>query len=183
METKKILIPIVALLVGLALGFAFGYPAGQQQAKQLAEAELQQLREIVEEFWPVEPEMFSVGGQILEVKASSLLVETLSVHPLEELPTVREILAADDTVIVKRTEKDPEIYEREMEEYMRLEEKIMSQAEAGIEPEDWPEFPEYYLETEISLNQIEPGNRIRAEAGQDIKWAENFTAAKITVEF
>ncbi len=183
METKKILIPIVALLVGLVLGFAFGYPAGQQQAKQLAEAELQQLREIVEEVWPIEPEMFSVSGQVLEIKANSLLVETSSVHPLEELPAVREILATNDTVIVKRTEKDPEIYEREMEEYMRMEEEIMGQEEAGIEPEEWPAFPEHYLETEITLNQIETGNRIRAEAGQNIKWDEKFTAAKITVEF
>ena len=111
-----------------------------------------------------------------------MLIETPSIHPLEELPTVREVLVAEDTIIVKRIEKDSEIYEREIEEYMRLEREIMAQIEAGIKPADWPGFPEYYLETEITLADIEVGNRVFVEADQNIKWAERFTATKIAIE-
>ena len=111
-----------------------------------------------------------------------MLIETPSIHPFEELPTVKEILAAEDTIIVKQTEKDPEIYEREMEEYMRLEEKLRAQMEAGIEPEEWPEPPKYYLETKITLADIEAGNRVFVETDQNIKWAESFTATRIAVE-
>ena len=112
-----------------------------------------------------------------------MLIETPSIYPFEELPTVKEILAAEDTIIVKRIEKDSEIYEREIEEYMRLEREIMAQIEAGIKSADWPGFPEYYLETEITLADIEVGNRVFVEADQNIKWAERFTATKIAIEF
>jgi len=183
MDTKKVLIAAAALLVGLVLGFAIGQPMGQRAARQQAEAELQRLKGIIEEFWPTEPEMFSISGQVIEVKTNSLLIETPSVHPLEDTPTVREILAAEDTIIVKQTEKDPKIYEREMEEYMKLEEKLRAQMEAGIEPEERPESPKYYLETEITLADIEAGNRVFVETDQNIKWAERFTATRIAVEF
>lgn len=187
METKKILILISALLIGLVLGFIFGQSITKQQTeqqiRQQVEAELQRLRGIVGEFWPTMPEIFSVSGIVKEVKDNSLLIEISYTHPLEELPTIREILVTENTKIIKRTGKDPEVHEREMEENMKLEEKLMPQIETGIDPEGWQIFPEAYLETEIALNQIETGSRIRAEANQDIKWAERFTAVKITVEF
>ena len=187
MDVKKILVPVLVLLVGLVLGFIVGQPMGQRAGYQLARqevaAELQQLREIVEEFWPTQPEMLSISGQALEVKPNSLLIETAQIHPLEKLPVMREVLVTAETVIVRRTEKDPEVYEREMEEYMRLEEEMMDQIEAGVGPEEWPPFPEPYLENQVALNQVEKGNRIWVEAGQDIKWAESFTAVKIIVDF
>jgi|GEM_PF-6772617 len=181
MEAKKILTAAVFLLVGLALGFGIGQltnrPADEEKTDQ---TEVQRLKEIIEEFLPVEPEMFSINGRVLEVKADSLLIETPQFHPLEELPTEREVLVSGNTLIVQRTEKDPEVHEKEIEEYMKLEEELI---ESGAEPEAWPTAPEPYSETKINLEQIEGGSRIQIEAGQDIKWTESFTASKIAVEF
>jgi len=168
METKKILIVIGVLLIGVALGFAVGQimgkKAGYQLAKKEYESEIQRLRTEIEKFWPIEPEMFSISGQVLEVKANSLLIETGQIHPLEKLPKVREVLVTEDTIIVKRTEKEPEL----------LEPEIMGEVETEIEP---------YTETEINLSDIKVGNRVLVEADQDIKWAESFPATKIAVEF
>lgn len=174
MDTKKILIMVLALLVGLVLGFVAGQSVDQKSGYELVEheVEIQRLKEIVEEFWPVQPEMLRISGTVKEVKTNSLVIETAQVHPLEELPILREISLAEDIVIVGRTERD-------MEEYMRLEEELIAQIEAGIEPEEWPDF---FIETEIALNQIKPGNRILVQANQDIKWSEKFTASKITVQ-
>jgi len=184
MNAKTILIPVVTLLVGIGLGFSLGQLIGELHDRQQVEAELQRLRGIIKEFWPIEPVILSLSGQVLEVRANSLLIETPLLHPLlEDLPTIREVVVADDTRLVKRVEKDPEVLAREMEEFMRLEEELRALIEAGIEPEEWPVFPEPFLEVEITLNEIEPGNRVSVEADKDIKWAERFTATRIIVGF
>lgn len=191
MDLKKILIAVLALLVGLVLGFAIGQPMGQQAgheigqqlARQEAEIEIRRLTEVAEELWSIGPERFMLNGLVFEVGHNSLIIEAFQFSPLEDPPVLRDILVDESTIIVKRKEKDSEVYKKEMEEYARLEEELIAQIEAGIELEDLPELPELYAETEITLDDIEPGFEIWVLTDRDIKWLESFTAVKIAVAF
>jgi len=182
MNIKKFFIPaVIIILIGLALIFI--WLIRQQQN----EAQLQGLQAIAPELKPIETEteieVFTISAQVREVRAASLLVDTLSNDLTDKAPLAREVLVTNDTVIMRRALKDSQVYEREITAYRNLIAELKTQVEeTGIQPEEWPLVPANFIETEITLNQIETGSRVWIIAGEDIRTAESFTAASIKVE-
>jgi len=180
MNTKKIIISIITALFGLSLIFIFIWFIRQQQT--VNKIQLQETEIIAPEIESVATEVFTISAQVKEVRENSLLVDVLD-NNLANQASVREVLATNNTIIMKRALKDPQIYEREMTIYRNLIAELKARAEAtGIQPEEWPPVPINVTETTIAFNQIIAGNRIWVIANENIRTAERFIAKSIKIE-
>ena len=181
MNTKKIVISTIVALLGIILIFVFIWFIRQQQI--VNEVQLQKIEITTPEIESVVTELFAISAQVKEVRENSLLVDVLNNDPANQALSTREVLVTNDTVIMRRALKDSQIYEREMTVYKNLIANLKAQAEAtGIQPEEWPLVPTNFIETTITFNQIETGNRVWITAKEDIRTAERFTAKSIKIE-
>lgn len=167
-NSKTYLILGVALIVGIAVGYVFGSLAKNQAyqsglGKGRAEIE-EKYQKKIKEIYPPMPELeeiFSVSGRIGEIKDKTLILEETiyPANPFEE-PKVRkwQVKIADFTELVKRIEKTP----KEM-----AEEEILGEP---ISP---------FKEIEIEFSDFEVGQKIIAEAGENIKGKTEFEAKKV----
>ena len=124
-------------------------------------------------------EITSVSGTVEEIQDNKI---SLKIHPLEPLadPELdnRVIEVDDNTKIYQLIEKGQAEYQREMAEFnQRIEEQIKD-PEAVAEVS---EYPEPYTRQEISLTDIEIGQRITVTTQEDIKDTKQFKAIEITV--
>jgi hypothetical protein len=174
MDGKNFLIVAVALLLGIIIGFGFGCSTDRVLDEKTESSES-----------VAENKQFVIGGQVTEVRENSLVMETFDPgHPLEELPTIREIIITPRTQIVEQIRKDPAVYEKEAREYQKLERELYDQMEAGIEVSEWPASPEPIIQTFFTLDEIEVGSWVLvvADANRDVKTAQRFTAEAIKIE-
>jgi len=122
-------------------------------------------------------EAYSLGGEIVSVSGNRIGLK-LS-QPLELLANPdldnRVIQVNDQTKITIR-KTSPAM--KEYEEKMRV---LEEQAEAeSFEPENWPEPPEEsFIIQEISLSDLEIGQRITVKSANNIKDEKEFVALEI----
>lgn len=192
MEKRTTFLVILGLILGLILGFVLGVsitpapgPSPQVQSKkQIRERARKNLvKELREKgFIPPEPEQITdISGTVTELKPNTLSLkpEQRFGDPLGEFfPDTMLVKATDKTKIYKIKEKDPEVLRKEEQEFNQ---KVQQYEQAGkeIPPDLVP--PEPFIKEKVKLSEIEPGQRVRITADENIKGKSEFEAA--TIEF
>lgn len=178
MESKqKICIPLIVLLIiGIIVSYSIGFNSGLKQGEQKIEEKYQTK---IEEIFPseIEPEeIFSIWGEIQEVKENGLIVKAIfrSANPFEEEKTeLKTVNFAENTLIVKQVEKSPQEMTTEEKAF---EKAIRENPDSNIFP------PEFFNEVSISFSDLKIGNNIGVESEENIKGKTEFTANKIILE-
>ena len=182
-QSKIYFIIAAVLIVGLILGYILGLFSSQEKAfNQGLEQGRKEIEEKyqtkIEELFPSEPEpeeIFSVSGEIKEVKDKILTLETTfyPVNPLEESKTeIKTVEITEATELVKQVQKSPEELEIEEEAFRETMEE---------NPEAEISSPLPYEEFTISFSDLKVGDKITVEAEENIKEKTEFTAKKIVL--
>lgn len=162
---------VVSLLMGAGLGYLLGvggkeiaFEEGRTQGKKETE---DYYKEKMGEVFPspTRDEITFISGEVVEKNEDTLLVrERWEVNPVEGFETKDwEVRVTNNTGIIRREEISIEELDKLIEEAERTGE----------------ELPEPFVETEASLSEIEEGQSVRVEAGENIKGKESFEAEKI----
>jgi len=180
-QSKIYFIIGAVLVIGLILGYIWGSFSSQEKAfNQGLDQGRKEIEEKyqtkIEELYPTVPEpeeIFSVSGEIKEIKDETLTVETTyyPVNPFEETKTeTKTVRITEATEFVKQVQKSPEELEKEGEAFRKAMEET---PEAAILP------PEPFKELTISFSDLKVGDRITIEAEENIKGKTEFGAKKI----
>jgi len=180
-QSKIYFIIGAVLVIGLILGYIWGSFSSQEKAfNQGLDQGRKEIEEKyqtkIEELYPTQPEpeeIFSVSGEIKEIKDETLTVETTyyPVNPFEETKTeTKTVRITEATEFVKQVQKSPEELEKEGEAFRKAMEET---PEAAILP------PEPFKELTISFSDLKVGDRITIEAEENIKGKTEFGAKKI----
>ena len=169
---------VIVIIVSLLIGFGVGFYQGKQSATNRFQAQIEKAKK----FFPEALEIFSISGAIKKIDGNVLTIETPpSPNPFEELPTMREVVVGDDTEIIKREQKSPEVFNREIAAY----EQALNRAQLDPSvpaPTDFPIPPDPFKETKIALDGLEVNNQILVDAGsENIKDSARFGAVRIVV--
>ena len=116
-------------------------------------------------------EVLGVSGIIKEIKEKSILIET--VIPGKP-PITREAIIESETKIIKQTQKDPVVLNKEFEASVKLS-KTTSLANTTI-PQTFS-----FEETEIQFADLKKGDLVFVQATENIKDRENFIAKIISL--
>lgn len=180
----KIYFIIVTVLIA---GFIFGYIWGSfsSQEKVYNQGLEQGIKEVeekyqtkIEKLFPTPPEpeeIFSISGEIKEIKDETLTVETTfyPANPLQESKIeAKTVRITEATKFVKQVQKSPEELEIEGEAFRKAMEES---PEAAILP------PELFKELTISFSDLKVGDKIATEAEENIKGKTEFGAKKIVL--
>jgi len=171
---------LIILIAVFLVGLYWGQTTSRDIYQQGYESAWQSAKNLVTElgvFAPEQEEIFTIRGTISNKKAHEI---TLSAEPETDNPFIdagpleRNVLINADTQIFKRTAKDEQDFEQEMEQYLQ-------QAALAGDEEAAPGAPTDYVEEIISLDGMREGDAVSITALENIKGAQEFTAAKIYV--
>jgi len=148
-KAQIIIIAIIAIIIIAGICFKLGIIVG----KKSLEGKLSEAQEIIDAYaLPVPEEIFSVDGEIKEIKDNiiSLEVALFVALPLPNKEPEKEII------------------------------RVVVGEETKIVKTEIPEYPlEEFKQTEISLTDLRPGNWIYATSEENIKDKKEFTAQSI----
>ncbi len=184
MDNKYILIMgfVVGTIVGFMTGryYSFGGDTltGTAGTDGRSVAELEAKIEKAKKFFPSIPDMRSVFGTVEMVKENVLVIKSSpSINPFEDLPEKREVVVTSTTKIIRMTQKDPKVFQREIEAIQ----KEQSGRKAGEIPSP-ALFPNPFIEKEVSLKDLRAGDQVSVEAGENIKEKTRFEAVRVVVQ-
>ena len=162
----------------LILGLIFGYMLGLNQGLEQGRKEIEEKYQTkIEELYPAlsEPEeIFSVGGEIKEIKDKTLILEigTPAANPFEEPKTETKIVKIiEATEFVKAVQKSPEEMVKEQEDFLEAKKE---NPEVEILPVE-----SFKKERSILFSDLKVGNIIKVETEENVKGKTEFTAKKI----
>jgi len=165
-----IIVAVVSLLMGAGAGYLLGIEGKEMAFEEGKEKMEAYYKEKIEDAFPSyeEEEVTFIHGKVIETGSDKLVVrETTESNPVEgEKAKDWEVKVTDETEVIKMKEILPEELDRLIEEAERT---------GG-------ELPEPFTETEASLSEIEEGQRVSVEAGENIKGKESFEATKVMWE-
>lgn len=182
-STTQIILIIICLLIALTATFLIGlywgqksyedaFKAGYETAWQAAQKKLEEsgLAALPEE------EILSVSGTVIEIGEDSFMIEASPVagNVLDSAPIMRTIMVGGETIISKKTEKDPEKIIGEQRAYDAL--------IAGLGAEDEIPAPPSPYETEVvGFGDLKTGQSVTVRAGKDIRNATMIDALEIDI--
>lgn len=184
-QSKTILISVLlSLIIGLSLGFYFGKQSvsngggGQNAGNTLLPGENQSFTPPVPPVLPADIEIRSVSGTIKEIKGNILTVESYSF--IESGKTVSyAVTATAATKIVLQKQKDMQEFQKEMDAFQKT--MQFSTQKPGQSPATIATPPMLFAEVAIALKDLKIGNRITAEANENVRNKTSFDAIKIMV--
>ncbi len=171
---------VIVIIVSLLIGFGVGFYQGKQSATNRFQAQIEKAKK----FFPEALEIFSISGAIKKIDGNVLTIETPeSANPFEDFPTMREVIVNDDTEIIKREQKSPEVFNREIAAYEQALNRVQRQLDPSVPaPTDFPMSPDPFKETKIALDGLEVNNQILVDAGgENIKDSARFGAVRVVV--
>ena len=184
MDFKNILKNKVVQIIFLILIFFFGFITSKpisfergylQGQKEMEERYEKRLVELFPELF-AEKEIFSVYGEIIEIKENAFIVEIFSPSTkFFEDPKLEKKLVKikDSTSIIKQIEKPYEEFMEEQEKYMKILEE---------NPETEILAPKPFGEVEIHFSDLKIGCGISIEIDDHIEDKAEFFAEKITLQ-
>lgn len=169
---------IISLIIGLVVGFSFG----SYQDKQVINTDIEALERQLEkarQFFPTTPDIRFLSGTIKSIKDNVItMTAPPSTNPFEDMPTLREVVIMKNTTLMKNTPKDPDVLQKEFDEYQKELERNRDFADPSSFPT--PSLP--YNEVKITVDDLVVGDAILVTAAQNIKTAKRFDAERITVQ-
>jgi len=185
---KQTITIIIIALGAFALGFFisdYSPLAANQNQEDTFEAGWQAAEQRLEEtgYFPSlseEEEINSVSGEIKEIRGNKI---TLNIFPLEPLANpeldTRVIEVGEETKIYQMEEKNQEQYQREMADFEEAMQTAVDNPENLIDIVP----PDSFTEKEISLDSLQIGQQISAQAEEEIRDIQQFKVIKIVVQF
>jgi len=176
-QLKTYFIIGVVLIIGLVLGYIYGLNQGLERGKKEIEKKYQSK---IEELYPAPPEpeeIFSVSGEIKEIKGKILTLEIITppTNPFEEAKTeIKTIIITETTELVKAVQRSPE--EIAKENIANLEAK-KGNPELKIIPME--QIEQFEKEQPSTFSNMRVGDIIKVEAEENIKNKAECTAEKI----
>jgi len=182
-STTQIILIVICILIAVTASFLIGlywgqksyedsFKAGYETAWQAAQKKLEDTGLAA----PPEQEIISVSGTVIEIGENSFMIEASPVagSVLDSAPIMRTIMVGDETVISKKTEKDPDELIDEQRTYDAL--------IAGLGVEDEIPSPPSPYETEtVGLSDLAVGQSVTVRAGKDIRNAATIDALEIDI--
>ena len=133
--------------------------------------------------WPEEMEITSISGEVQQIQGNKI---SLKISPLEPLadPSLdyRVVEVDEDTEFYRLLEKNEEQYQKEIEEFDQRTEGEMIGPEGEVTEAAEIAPPDSYTQEEISLADIEVGQRINVRTEENIKEVKQFKAVSVTVQ-
>src|SRR3989338_8365096 len=179
-ETKKYILFLLLFIFGISIGFFSGQFFNKDSSEIAALKEenaglSSQIEKLKGESTPA-PEMRYLFGKVIDVKGSSLVMETNSTQKkyFEGIPATITVLAGSSTKITRFEQKTTQEFQSDTERYNAL-------VKNSPEPVNFPP-PGSFKEVPVSMNEIAAGNYVVVDAGKDVKGLSEFTALKIMVQ-
>lgn len=160
---------IVALILGGAGGVAYGYQKGFDTAKNLVEKSM--LAPMIQ----TPQDIRSLSGSVTAVNGSTITIRTESSNPFEDQNLlVRTVIVSANTKIIKLSQKDPKVFQAEMDAFA----KSPAVAIAGGVPAILPDINTHSV---AAVSDLKIGERITVTATQNIKTMREFSADEIQI--
>jgi len=170
------------IIILILISFGFGYFIGSDIA---TDKTWQKAKERLDEYitWPEEMEITSISGEVQQIQGNKI---SLKISPLEPLadPSLdyRVVEVDEDTEFYRLLEKNEEQYQKEIEEFDQRTEGEMIGPEGEVTEAAEIAPPDSYTQEEISLADIEVGQRINVRTEENIKEVKQFKAVSVTVQ-
>lgn len=164
---KKIYLVETIIITALFAG-ALGYAAGISNKKQ--NANLVQPRIPAAEM----PDSNFLFGTVDGVNGS---VITLNTPSGDDAPQARQVTVTSGTKIIRFENKPAEIIKKEQAEYAK---KMASYKPTSDTPP--PPSPHLYVEKEVTISDINPGDKLSVEAKEMLRLKKEFNAVKISLQ-
>lgn len=179
----------LGLIVGLAAGFGGGYYFGSEKAYRDSRAgTLAEVNKKLEDAGLVQTEGIlslptqEVQGELLENQGDRLLIQFTfpQLNPLED-PSVRvyEARIDSETAFYRSTEKDPETFQAELDEWESL--YGISELNPLGPGADAPPAPEPFARETITISDLRPGDIVSALSSEQLGDSSSFLATEIVV--
>jgi len=180
-KTLYILVAIVIFIFGYCAGYSVGKIASPVSSLKIADWQKKFVDELRENgiILSMPEEVNSVRGVVKQINNNLIVVqaELIPGDPLREfIPETVKVKITPETKIVKIVEKEPDILQKEQEEFDKLLATYGDNPPADLLP------PEPFEEIEVNLSVLKEGDQIIALADKNIKGLSEFEAVKIQIE-
>ena len=194
MEQNKTSGVLLIVLVAIVLSAGIGYIIGQKQSKYGAygtssgslnsndNAEVQRLQAQIEQakkFFPQISDVRTVSGTIKSINGNVILIESDNTiqNPFEKSIKSRSITVNGNTKITKLENKDQATFQKELDDFQS---KMKTQKADGTPQLIQPPAP--FIEKQLSLDDLKVGDKITADASENIKEKDSFEATRIVMQ-
>lgn len=155
--------------------YTTGYSVGFEAAKKIVEGS--NLVPILN----TNEDVKSISGTVIAVKGNILTLDSNFItSPFDEVaPKIRTIIMSSSTRIVLVKQKDKDLADKEMEDFLRM--RQLAQSSSSIHLKNMPYPTQQYIENSIDFSDISIGDSITVTSAQNIKTRKEFTAGEIRV--
>ncbi len=171
---------IIGIIIGAGISFAYlknaltngqnSYQAGFNAAKQLVE------NSSIGSMFRTPTDIRAIGGTVTAVNGNQITFHTQSMNPFGSTAlNTRTAVVNASTTIVKLTQKDSDVFQAEMNKFMKAT-YINKNISQTITP------PEPFISTPITATNIAVGDNITVTATENIKNMKKFLASKIQIQ-
>lgn len=177
---------IVMLLLGILLGagatFAYyasrvpsangnnSYQAGFDAAKKLVE------ESPIGAMFRTPDDIRSLSGVVAGISGNKVTLHRQSVNPFEDSSLINRMVIIDDnTKVVKLSQKDPKVFQAEMDAFMKKIQSGKASPQVSVPPEPFTSTP-------ATLSDIATGDILNVVAVENIKTMNEFTASEIQIQ-
>ena len=176
---------IIAAVVGCVLGYAVGYSRG---GNDVAASYAPKIAAVSKLFRPIMQTSY-LTGRVDTISGDTVTVDAnpITMNPFAEgnFPVVRTVTVTDATVITRTEQKDPAVFQEEVEAFQKMMQGgsvppgIAATGTAHTAIATNP--PTMFSETTTTLSDIKVGDTITITAASDISSATSFSATKIQI--
>ena len=180
-KTLYILITIIIFVLGCYAGYSIGKTASFVPSSKTADWQKKFVDELRKNgIIPSMPdEINSVQGIVKQINNNLIVVQTKLIpeDPLREfIPETIKVKITPETKIVKIVEKEPEVFQKEQEEFDKIVATHGDNPPADLLP------PEPFKEVKVNFSVLKEGDQIIIFSNKNIKGLSEIEAAKIQIE-
>lgn len=119
----------------------------------------------------------SITGTIKGVQSGRITIKIVPLEPLAIPDLDQRIIQIDSgTKINKLVKKNEEQYQKEIEEFNRIDKKAL------LNTPEYPVYPNRYTKQEITIDELQVNTKAVVTAAEDVKNVKQFTAREITIQ-
>lgn len=175
-------IALTIFLLGFGIGFAVFRTSGSTVGENTFQAGWDAAKKrLVDSGYIVAAvnEVLNVSGEVVEVGPNNLVIKIRPLEPLADPALDMRVVKIDSaTKINQSIQKDPIVYQREIQEYNRR----MQQAGVAPTATGIGAPPEMFEQKAIQFSSIKVGDRVTIGATQNIKDSKEFVAVVVSVQ-
>ncbi|HUY05174.1 MAG TPA: hypothetical protein VMV62_00405 [Candidatus Paceibacterota bacterium] len=180
LKAKYLTLGIVLFLAGTVAGvYADPYlPASVSNAKKSYQSGFVAARTLVENsnlgnFFKTPDDVRSISGTVTAVSSAGLTLHTSSESPFDDLSlTERTVTVDTSTAVVRLTQKDPKVFQSELDAFMKTA-QVGSSTAMG--------YPSPFVQMPAGFENIKVGDTVIVTAADNIRTKSGFAASSIQI--